>query len=92
MSFIDPVCGFLVEAVSGRSVEVLTSARDRLEYNYGNKNFYKRDANKLQDTSGNREADGSNTVYPGPPDIIKIGHVVLSTSRLEITQIDEIYD
>ena len=27
VSFIDPVCG-LVEAVSGRSVEVLTSARD----------------------------------------------------------------
>jgi len=59
-------------------VEVLTSARDRLEYNYGNKNFYKRDPNKLQDTSGNREADGSNTVYPGPPDVIKIGHVVLA--------------
>ena len=78
VSFIDPVCGFLVEAVSGRSVEVLTSARDRLEYNYGNKNFYKRDPNKLQDTSGNREADGSNTVYPGPPDVIKIGHVVLA--------------
>ena len=37
VSFIDPVCGFLVEAVSSRSVEVLTSARDRLEYNYGNK-------------------------------------------------------
>ena len=30
VSFIDPVCGFLVEAVSGRSIEVLTSARDQI--------------------------------------------------------------
>lgn len=78
VSFIDPVCGFLVEAVTNRRVEVLKSSRDRLEYNYGNKDHYKRSANDLQDTSANREADGNNTVFPGPPDVIRIGHVVLA--------------
>ena len=78
VSFIDPVCNLLIEAVHGRSVEELKASRERIEYNYGTKDNYVREANKLQDTSGNREADGSNTVHPGPPDIIKIGHVVLA--------------
>ena len=78
VSFIDPVCNLLIEAVHGRSIDELPPTRDRVEYNYGSKENYRRPANKLQDTSGNRAADGSNTVHPGPPDVLKIGHVVLS--------------
>ena len=78
VSFIDPVCGFLIEAVCDRSIEPLLPSRSRLEYNYGDKDLHRRPANQLQDTSGNRSADGNNSVHPGPPDVIKLGHVVLA--------------
>ena len=78
ISFIDPVCGFLIEAVTGRKMAPLAPQRKRIEYNYGNPSRHKRGANKLQDTSSNREADGKNTVHPGPPDVLKLGHVVLA--------------
>ncbi len=78
ISFIDPVCGFLIEAVHGRKMEPLLPQNGRIEYNYGNPSRHKRGPNKLQDTSSNREADGGNTIYPGPPDVIKLGHVVLA--------------
>ena len=78
VSFIDPVCGFLVEAVYGRKIDKIQPQRERVEYNYGDKKKYRRPSNKLQDISGNREADGSNTIYPGPPEILKIGHVVIA--------------
>ena len=78
VSFIDPVCNLLIEAVHGREIEALPPTRERVEYNYGDKRHYNRPVNKLQDTSGNREMDGRNTVHPGPPDVLKIGHVVLS--------------
>ena len=78
VSFIDPVCGFLVEAVHGRKIDKIQPLRERVEYNYGDKKKYRRPSNKLQDISGNREADGSNTIYPGPPEILKIGHVVIA--------------
>ena len=78
VSFIDPVCNLLIEAVHGREIEPLTPTRERVEYNYGDKKHYKRPVNRLQDTSGNREMDGRNTGHPGPPDVLKIGHVVLS--------------
>ena len=78
VSFIDPVCNLLIEAVHGREIEPLPPTRERLEYNYGDKKHYKRPVNRLQDASGNREMDGRNTVHPGPPDVLKIGHVVLS--------------
>ena len=78
VSFIDPVCGFLVEAVYGRKIDKIQPQRERVEYNYGDKKKYRRPSNKLQDISGNREADGSNTIHPGPPEILKIGHVVIA--------------
>ena len=78
VSFIDPVCGFLVEAVYGRKIDKIQPLRERVEYNYGDKKKYRRPSNKLQDISGNREADGSNTIHPGPPEILKIGHVVIA--------------
>ena len=78
VSFIDPVCGFLVEAVYGRKIDEIQPLRERVEYNYGDKKKYRRPSNKLQDISGNREADGSNTIHPGPPEILKIGHVVIA--------------
>ena len=78
VSFIDPVCNLLIEAVHGREIEALPPTRERVEYNYGDKRHYNRPVNKLQDTSGTREMDGRNTVHPGPPDVLKIGHVVLS--------------
>ena len=53
----------------GRELSTTTAIRDTC---------YNRPVNRLQDTSGNREADGTNTVHPGPPDVLKIGHVVLS--------------
>ena len=47
VSFIDPVCNLLIEAVHGRSIDELPPTRDRVEYNYGSKENYRRPANKL---------------------------------------------
>ena len=66
VSFIDPVCNLLIEAVHGRSIDELPPTRDRVEYNYGSKENYRRPANKLQDTSGNRAADDLTQFTPAP--------------------------
>ena len=42
VSFIDPVCNLLIEAVHGREIEALPPTRERVEYNYGDKRHYNR--------------------------------------------------
>ncbi|MEM7343805.1 MAG: hypothetical protein AAF485_06150 [Chloroflexota bacterium] len=69
--FIDPICGFLIEAVHGQSAEELSPERDKLVYNYGGD--YDRQG-VLQDAVGNREG---NKADPGPPEVRRIAHCVV---------------
>jgi len=75
--FLDPVCGFIVEAVHGLQADELPSIRPRLEYNYGG--VYNR-LGRLQDV-GNRKQGGGK---PGVPEVRRLGHVVFSVEPQKV--------
>lgn len=75
VSFIDPVCGLLIEVLHGqrRTPAPTPSRRDRIEYNYGTPSEYKR-LGRMMDV-GNRTNGGGK---PGVPEVRRLGHVVVS--------------
>jgi hypothetical protein len=70
--FIEPASGFVLEAVHGQHAEALPAERDRLRYNHAG--TYEREGT-LQDVGNNRKP---NSADPGPPEILRLGHVVLT--------------
>ncbi len=70
--FFDPVGGFLIEAVHGQSAKPLRPQRPELRFNIGGKVGR---AGVLQDTVGNRSPNRGD---PGPPEIRRLGHCVVT--------------
>ena len=70
--FIEPSSGVVLEAVHGQQADAIAPARERLRYNHAGK--YEREG-VLQDVANNRRP---NSADPGPPEIMRLGHVVLT--------------
>lgn len=68
--FVEPVTGFVFEAVCGRQAESLASRRDRITYNHAGQSDR---VNVVQDVSGNRAPIEKD---PGAPEIYRLGHCV----------------
>lgn len=70
--FVEPISGFIVEAVTGQSAEPLTPRRDRITYNHGGVDDR---LSETQDVAGNRRP---NAADPGPPEVRRLGHCVMA--------------
>jgi len=79
VSFVDPVCGFLIEAVHGQHTDPIPSRRPRPLYNHGARSEYNR-LGRLQDV-GNRNSGGGAT---GVPEMRRLGHVVVSVEPAKV--------
>lgn len=71
VQFVEPLSGFVFEAVHGQSAEPIVPRRNRIAYNHAG--VHERQG-ELQDVSGNRRP---NLADPGPPEILRLGHVVM---------------
>lgn len=69
--FVEPLSGFVFEAVHGQSADELQPRRDRITYNHGGVDERTR---VEQDVAGNRRPNSAN---PGPPEIRRLGHCVM---------------
>ncbi len=70
--FVDPIAGFVIEAVHGQRADPLPPERAAPIYNQGG--AYHR-VGSLQDVAGNRRPSKAD---PGPPQILRLGHCVLA--------------
>ena len=70
--FIEPISGFVFEAVHGQQADPIAPRRDRITYNHAG--VHER-VGVEQDVSGNRRP---NAADPGPPEVVRLGHCVLA--------------
>ncbi len=70
--FVDPISGFVLEAVHGQQADPLQPRRGRITYNHAGVDERLGDT---QDVAGNRRP---NSADPGPPEIRRLGHCVVS--------------
>ena len=68
--FVEPITGFVLEAVHGQRAEPLAPRRDRITYNHAGVDDR---VGVEQDVSGNRYPIKKD---PGPPEVYRLGHVV----------------
>ena len=70
--FVDPIGGFVIEAVHGQTAEPIPPVREKLMYNVGGS--IER-TGVLQDAVGNRSPNRGD---PGAPEIRRLGHCVVT--------------
>ena len=68
--FVEPITGFVLEAVCGQQAEPLAPRRGRITYNHAGVDDR---VGVEQDVAGNRYP---NKRDPGPPEVYRLGHVV----------------
>ena len=68
--FVEPITGFVLEAVCGQQAEPLASRRGRITYNHAGVDER---VGVEQDVAGNRYPIKKD---PGPPEVYRLGHVV----------------
>ena len=68
--FVEPITGFVFEAVHGQQAEPLAPRRDRITYNHAG---VSERVGVEQDVSGNRAPIQKD---PGAPEVYRLGHVV----------------